>query len=113
MSDQPFRFKMTCGACPEQYDVFLGDKQVGYVRLRHGEMRVRCPDSSGITVYTAAPNGDGCFDGAEERDYFLRHAGAAIQKWLLLGDEAFVERHPPAPDVAYVLEDFQDWGADD
>ena len=29
----------TCGACPEQYDVFLGDKQIGYVRLRGGALR--------------------------------------------------------------------------
>jgi len=26
----------TCGACPEQYDVFLEGENVGYMRLRHG-----------------------------------------------------------------------------
>lgn len=25
----------TCEACPEQYDAYLGEKRVGYLRLRH------------------------------------------------------------------------------
>ena len=29
----------TCGACPEQYDAFIGEEQVGYLRLRHGYFR--------------------------------------------------------------------------
>lgn len=30
-------FRQTCGACPEQYDVYdMSNKQVGYVRLRWG-----------------------------------------------------------------------------
>ena len=34
-----YRLILTCGACPEQYDVFDGDRQVGYLRLRHGHFR--------------------------------------------------------------------------
>ena len=26
----------TCSACPEQYDAFYEDHQVGYLRVRHG-----------------------------------------------------------------------------
>ena len=28
------KFVCTCGACPEQYDVFDGEEMAGYVRLR-------------------------------------------------------------------------------
>ena len=28
---QGLEFKLTCSACPEQYDVYLDNKQVGYV----------------------------------------------------------------------------------
>lgn len=31
---QKLEFRETCGSCPEQYDVFKGGRQVGYVRLR-------------------------------------------------------------------------------
>lgn len=71
----------TCGACPEQYDAFLNDKQVGYLRLRHGYFRVGYPDCSGETIYEAEPNGDGCFT-TEERDYYLEQAKLAIIKKL-------------------------------
>lgn len=107
----PLRFKMTCGACPEQYDVFLGDEQVGYVRLRHGALRVDCPKHSGLEVYRAETVGNGCFDTPEERDYHLRHAGAAILKWIADGRPQEPEELPPAPEIDYVLEDFYDpWG---
>lgn len=44
-------FKLTCGACPEQYDVFRGDEQIAYVRLRFGRLRVDAPDVGGETIY--------------------------------------------------------------
>lgn len=109
---QKLRFKMTCSACPEQYDVLLGEEQVAYVRLRHGNLRVDCPDVGGVTVYQADPNGDGCFYDQEERDYHLRHAGAAILKWIADGKPNEPEPLPPAPDIDYVLEDFAPWGED-
>ncbi len=40
-------FELTCGACPEQYDVYRGQVQVGYVRLRHGCLSVESPDCGG------------------------------------------------------------------
>lgn len=85
------------GACPEQYDVFLDGKQVGYVRLRHGDMTVECPDCGGNLVYEASPRGDGDFYDEAERDYYLRFAGAAILKWVEFGPSP----PPPAPDIDY------------
>jgi hypothetical protein len=28
--------RQTCEACPEQYDAYLGDNRIGYLRLRYG-----------------------------------------------------------------------------
>lgn len=80
------RLQMTCGACPEQYDAFIGSERVGYLRLRHGYFSVRCPDPSGEEVFDGYPNGDGIFE-PEERDYFLTKAKAAIYDWYTLKSE--------------------------
>lgn len=92
------RLRLTCVACPEQYDAFDGDKQVGYLRLRHGGFTVECPDVGGVLVYEAHPVGDGIFED-NERDYFLRFAVDAIQKWMR-GEF----KRPAAPDVRYEIE---------
>lgn len=68
---------LTCGACPEQYDVFKDGEQVGYLRLRHGYFRADYPDCGGETVYTATPEGDGIFE-EDERDFYLTAAIQAI-----------------------------------
>jgi hypothetical protein len=74
------RFVMTCFACPEQYDVFdRSGKQVGYVRLRHGELRCDYPDCGSELIYEADPVGDGCFDSDEERDYHLEKIALCIK----------------------------------
>ena len=72
----------TCGACPEQYNAFIGDEQVGYLRLRHGYFRVDYPDCGGETIYSAEPKGDGCFE-CDERKYYLEEAKKAILNKLL------------------------------
>jgi len=78
------RLVMTCGACPEQYDVFLGDSQVqvGYLRLRHGYFYAQCPDVGGEYVYEAEPEGGGIFE-EHERERYLGEARAAIARWLI------------------------------
>lgn len=64
----------TCGACPEQYEVYLGDEHVGYLRLRHGGFSAEYLDCGDRMVYyTQECQGDGQFD-PEERDYFLATA---------------------------------------
>ena len=43
-------FHKTCDACPEQYDVYKRTKQVGYVRLRWGNLTVDFPDALGKLI---------------------------------------------------------------
>ena len=71
---------MTCGACPEQYDAFIGGELVGYLRLRHGYFRASCPWVNGETVYSAETVGDGIFE-PEEREAHLNNAVLGIKKW--------------------------------
>lgn len=90
------RFDQTSFACPEQYDVFIGEAQVGYLRLRHGAFRVDYPECGGETIYTAEPDGDGEFTNAERWEY-LDRARVAIY-------ERHIEGRPLAPEVAEMLE---------
>lgn len=79
MDVQGLTFTLTCPACPEQYNVYLGDKQVGYVRLRHGKLWATASDHKGETVYEAETKGDGMFDTDEERERHLTAIAAAIR----------------------------------
>ena len=74
------RLERTCFDYPEQYDAFIGDEKVSYLRLRHGHFSVECPDVFGETVYEASPYGDGFFDD-DERAGFLEAAKEAISDW--------------------------------
>jgi hypothetical protein len=67
----------TCGACPEQYNAFIDNKQVGYLRLRWGYFRVDYPNCYGETIYDANPKGDGEFYN-NEREHYLTEAKQAI-----------------------------------
>lgn len=91
--------RLTCGACPEQYDALDEDRKVGYLRLRHGGFTVECPDVGGDLVYEASPVGDGRFED-DERDYYLRFAVDAIQRWEKDGPPA----RPAAPNVEYRID---------
>lgn len=95
--------KLTSRACPEQYDAYLGDRQVGYLRLRHGYFRVEYPDVGGEEIYSADPKGDGSF-WEDERDYYLRFAVDAIQRRLAAEEEREGDGRPPAPDVQYRID---------
>ena len=76
------RLVMTCGACPEQYDAFFENRQVGYLRLRHGVFRVDCPECGGETIYeTEDVDGDGVFEDYERQKH-LDAATNAIRQWL-------------------------------
>jgi len=66
------------GMCPEQYDVFDGEKQVGYLRLRHGDFSAEWTEEGKTkTVYEDCPNGEGRFDD-DEREKYLTAAVNAI-----------------------------------
>jgi len=81
------KFRLTCHACPEQYEVFTEDnKQVAYVRLRHGDLSCRCPDHYGEYVYSGGSGegeffGDGCFDTEEDREKMLPKIAQKINEW--------------------------------
>ena len=70
----------TCGACPEQYNVYHEGREVGYLRLRlrYGTFRAEC---MGETVYIASPQGDGVFE-PDERVHYLNAACVAIDQAL-------------------------------
>lgn len=68
----------TCSACPEQYDVFFGETQIGYLRLRHGNFRATYPDVGGTDVFYAAPKGDGIFEEDERMPYLEKAVKALI-----------------------------------
>jgi hypothetical protein len=79
MEATDIRLEMTCAACPEQYEAFMGAQQVGYLRLRHGTFRVDVPDAGGRCVYAAETIGDGEFEDTE-REYHLTRAKEAIAR---------------------------------
>src|SRR5271157_3699826 len=72
---------MTCWACPEQYDVTIGDTRIGYLRLRWGRFRADYQDCGGETVYEAnLGNGlQGSFS-TEERMIHLPLAVQALKE---------------------------------
>jgi hypothetical protein len=72
--------RMTCGACPEQYDAFIGEDLAGYFRLRHGFFTVQAHGPGGPYVYEAEPNGDGIFE-PDERDGHLRAGIDALRAY--------------------------------
>jgi hypothetical protein len=75
-----YLFNMTCMACPEQYDVYKNGKQVAYVRLRWGHLRVDAPDVGGESIYyyEFKDGLQGCFDSEEERMYHLTEIARII-----------------------------------
>jgi hypothetical protein len=79
--NEEIRLVLTTDACPEQYDAFIGERQVGYLRLRHGRFSVRCPDVCGERIYEAFTQGDGAFL-EDERELHLATAKAHIKAWV-------------------------------
>lgn len=73
-------FELTCGACPEQYDVYIEGVQHGYVRLRWGGLRCDYPDVGGETIYQYSfdEGFQGCFDDDEQRDFHLELIAKSI-----------------------------------
>lgn len=74
MNINGYTLVLTCGACPEQYDVYFGDENVGYLRLRHGWFFAEHMDE---IVFEGSPEGDGVFM-EHERITYLRSAIEAI-----------------------------------
>ncbi len=69
---QKYKLYLTCEACPEQYDVTDAlDRQVGYLRLRHGSFRADTPYCGDTTVYQARTIGDGTFIDSERAQHLI------------------------------------------
>lgn len=81
MEIRGYKLVMTSSACPEQYDVFKDDKQVGYLRLRHGYFYARCPSPGAEIVFQTETEGRGEFENHERAGY-LDKAVNAIDKWV-------------------------------
>ena len=69
---------LTCRCCPEQYDVYLGDKNIGYIRLRHGRLTCeyllngKLDDSTVLVLLKDFEDGyKGVFDTDDERSEYL------------------------------------------
>ena len=76
-----YYLELTCGACPEQYDVYNeSGRKVSYLRLRHGYFRCDVPDVFGTTIYDSNPEGNGAFTD-EERPIELQNAVDSIDKF--------------------------------
>ena len=78
-----YRWICTCGACPEQYDVFYKDKCVAYGRLRFGNFTVSNDAYREIEFYRAAfsDGWKGCFDTQKEREYHINLAQKNIEAY--------------------------------
>lgn len=85
-----YRLVCTSSVSPEQYDVFLGDREVGYLRLRHNMFWVyREWNKSGVSpeetwgkfLYEAPTAGYGSFEPSE-RQMHLETAIKAIHRDL-------------------------------
>lgn len=81
MNKTKIKLVQTSIAYPEQYDAFLGNQIVGYLRLRGGSFRVNYPNFEGKIIYEAQPNGDGFFSD-DERDFYLNKAIKVIEREL-------------------------------
>ena len=70
-----YRCVMSCPVCPEQWDVFIDEHTVGYLRLRWGHFKAVFPDHTGDIVYeTTRITGDGAFGSVKERQREIKKA---------------------------------------
>lgn len=100
-------FIRTCHACPEQYDVFYGDIRVGYVRFRHGNFTVDCPDAFDENVLKIkVDSGSGIFSD-EERTEYLQKAADSILHWMV--KNSVVSPLPENVEVCFNVENETEW----
>ncbi len=82
MTTKDIRLEQTCGACPEQYDAYVGDRQVGYLRLRWGYFCVEVPyDGKVVLDHQFDDHWQGSFED-DQREEWLSKAKQAILEAL-------------------------------
>jgi hypothetical protein len=80
---QGYKFKLICFACPQSFDVLDSwNRQVAYVKVRHGSIKVVCPDVGGQVVYESKVFGDGLLM-TDEQMFHLNRAVEGIQNWVI------------------------------
>lgn len=109
MNSIDVKMKMTCPACPEQYDVLSedGTSVIGYIRLRYGHFKVEAYGPGGTTLVdrsfplssgeATAPgeaelphhSSDGIFENYEVRDFYLRLAAREVALYTCSYDADF------------------------
>lgn len=68
-----YEWRMTCGACPEAYDLYLGEEWVGYVRYRHGRLTAQSTatdDRPCVFARTLSEHDDGVLQEFQRRIFF-------------------------------------------
>ena len=85
MNINGYELVQTCGACPEQYDVFKDGKKVAYFRLRHGWFRADVPDCMDETVFESGDmQGDGMFEEDERMGFLTKAVNAVHEHYIKL-----------------------------
>jgi hypothetical protein len=72
------RLEQTCDTCPEQYDAYVGEQRVAYLRLRWGHFRVEVPFDGKTVLSEQIGDGPRGAFADEERDEWLTKAKQAI-----------------------------------
>jgi len=70
-----YRLELTSSAAPEQYDVFDGATQIGWLKLRNGTFRATASESD-VVVMKSRPKGNARFHRDERQD----HLRLAVQR---------------------------------
>ncbi len=85
MNINGYELVQTCGACPEQYDVFKDGKYAAYFRLRHGWFRADVGECGRETVFESGDmNGDGMFEDGERIEFLTKAVNAVHEHYLKL-----------------------------
>lgn len=73
---------LTSEAFPEQYDVYKGKHQIGYLRLRNGKFRANYPRHGGEEIFFHEFDDalKGHFDDDDERTRFLEMVIVILKK---------------------------------
>ena len=97
-----FTLVKTSEACPEQYDVYLGEETsriVGYIGLRFGKLYVCYPSADGEIIYSYdfSDRLKGMFDNEEERNLYI------ITALTYIKDAIIYETFGNTSDINYVI----------
>jgi hypothetical protein len=88
--EEPFRPKLTCVCVPEQWDIFIDDRLVGYLRCRHSKWDLRYPNVAG-EILIAEPwhpeRGEYESNFDEERPAVFERVFRALSARLLSPDD--------------------------